>query len=336
MGAYFPLPILVSDLFPQLEVENIGPPPECAVASITELATAGTAETIPKLQDPETGEIDFSRARADHTVDVHNLAVGGSNLRDVIDRPSLSNVPVNFITRLVYEPFGGLFERITETQLDRVDVLKPTLVFSTDLYGNDLIAPFVNADVIDVELATPLEEMEADLVRVVARLAATGAYVFLGNLPAPNLLPVTSAKRTSMLAAVEEEARAELAAEIDTQIDEIVIRAAACNDALQTQADLYPNVFVVDLAIATKGLAAAGLTVGDQHLNTGKFGGLLGLDGIHFTDTGYALIANLFLNAINKELGVDIPYVDFHAILERDMESPKNLKAQGVDGSLCD
>ena len=300
--------------------------------------------TIPKLQDPETGEIDFAFARADHTVDVHNLAVGGSNLKDVVDVPSLSNIPVNFITRLVYEPFGGLFDRITETQLDRVDALEPTLIFTTDLYGNDLIAPFVNADIIDIELATPLEELLFDLERVVSRLAATGAYVFIGNLPSPDLLPVTQEKRRAMLAAVGEgmedpdeiaQAREDLAAEIDGQIFEIASRAEACNLALQEQADLYPKVFVVDLATATKGLASAGLNVGDEYLTVGKFGGLLGLDGIHFSDTGYALIANLFANTINKELGVDIPYVDFAAILVDDMESPGNLKAAGLDGSLC-
>jgi len=336
MGAYFPLPIFSFELFPQLEIENVGPPPECSVPGITQLATSGTADSIPKLTDPQTGKIDFALARADAEIEVHNLAVGGTNLHDLLERAKLTDVPVNFMSHLVYQPYGELFERIDETQLDRVEAMNPTLILSTDLYGNDLIAPFVNDDVIDLERATPLEDLERDLELVVARLAATGAYVFLANLPAPSLLPASAEKRRAMLAQAPLEEREELAQKIDADIDEILFRTEACNAALGREADRYEKVFVVDLAVATEGLAKVGLKLGGDRLTVEKFGGLLGLDGVHFTDTGYALIATLFLNEINKQLGVDIPYLDFEAVLEADVESPQKLLEGGLDPSLCD
>jgi hypothetical protein len=41
--------------------------------------------------------------------------------------------------------------------------------------------------------------------------------------------------------------------------------------------------------------------------------GLLSLDGIHPSNTGYALVAYYFINAINKAYGAHIPQVDYVA-----------------------
>jgi len=203
----------------------------------------------------------------------------------------------------------------------------------------------VNAEIIDVTLATPLEELQPDIVRVVERLAATDAHIFIANLPAPSLLPVTQEKKRQMLAAAVEglddpdEVQAildERSAEIDGQIAQIDAMAVACNAHLKEQIERFPRVYLVDLEVATKVLVGAELSVGDQILSSRKFGGLLGLDGVHFSDTGYALIGNLFINAINKELGLEVPDIDLGVVLAQDRESPKSLAEQGINGELCD
>ena len=42
-------------------------------------------------------------------------------------------------------------------------------------------------------------------------------------------------------------------------------------------------------------------------------GGILSFDGIHPSNTGYALIAYAFINAINEAYGTSIPQVDLQA-----------------------
>ena len=67
-----------------------------------------------------------------------------------------------------------------------------------------------------------------------------------------------------------------------------------------------------------------------------KFGGMLGLDGIHFTDTGYGYMANLFIARINEELGADLAPVDLDALWEDDPERPDRLEAEGLDIGACE
>jgi hypothetical protein len=91
---------------------------------------------------------------------------------------------------------------------------------------------------------------------------------------------------------------------------------------------------VVDLAGEVARLEVEGRRVGDHHLTVGKFGGLLGLDGIHFTDAGYAFLANVFLRALQETLGVEVPLVDLAPVVEADPERPDRLAALGL--AACD
>ncbi len=64
------------------------------------------------------------------------------------------------------------------------------------------------------------------------------------------------------------------------------------------------NAFITDLL--TNGREYAGITL------TGSFltGGLVGYDGIHPTETGYALIANEWISFLNRETGTDLRPVE--------------------------
>ena len=75
--------------------------------------------------------------------------------------------------------------------------------------------------------------------------------------------------------------------------------------------------------------------VGDQRLGAERFGGIVGLDGVHFTDTGYAFLANLFIAEINQVLGTDVPAISLAPVLAMDPESPAALRAAGVAVDEC-
>ena len=110
----------------------------------------------------------------------------------------------------------------------------------------------------------------------------------------------------------------------------------AGNARLKEQAALYDNVHVVDLEARVKEWAVSGVQVGDETLYIRQYGGLVGLDGLHFTDTAYALVANLFIETMEEVLGTEIPKIDLAAIWAQDRERPDVLLEAGFDTTLCE
>ncbi len=85
---------------------------------------------------------------------------------------------------------------------------------------------------------------------------------------------------------------------------------------------------LVDVHSYIDTLAASGLTIsygaalnhsgGSYAASTLYLGGLFGLDGIHPSNTGYALIANQFIASANAALGTTVALVDVSAVAAKD------------------
>jgi lysophospholipase L1-like esterase len=76
------------------------------------------------------------------------------------------------------------------------------------------------------------------------------------------------------------------------------------------------DMFAFFDAARTAGVDVDGDVVPD--LGTGYLGGLFSLDGVHPTSTGNALIANAFIDAINRRFGEAIPPVNVARVAARD------------------
>jgi hypothetical protein len=63
---------------------------------------------------------------------------------------------------------------------------------------------------------------------------------------------------------------------------------------------------------------AAGVTGNDKTLTAALLGGLFGLDGIHPTNTCYALLANQFIAALNTKFGSSIAAVNVAMVAAAD------------------
>ena len=57
-------------------------------------------------------------------------------------------------------------------------------------------------------------------------------------------------------------------------------------------------------------------------------GGFFSLDGVHPSNTGYAIIANAFIDQLNTSYGLGIPDVSLAAVYATDPYAPGN----GVSG----
>jgi len=336
LGAWFPLPLLVEPLFPGIKPADIGPAPRCQVPDIVSHVSKESAAVMVSLKDLETNKLTYAAARIDPDLAPQNLAVGGSKVRTVLDGPDADDVGGNFVAHLVYDPYGTFLGPVHQSQLELLESAKPSLIMSVDLYGNDLIRAIVGETELKADGATSLKNLTERLDLLVPRLAATGAEVFIANLPRPTLIPVTAELKGRRLAAAPAAERAALQKTIDTEIAALDKLTTDANAALAKVAAAHDNVHVVDLASRVADLEKTGLTAGDQTLTVAKFGGLLGLDGVHFSDTGNAMTANAVIETINSALGTDVPTIDLAEMVATDPDSPANLIAAGLDITACE
>jgi hypothetical protein len=75
---------------------------------------------------------------------------------------------------------------------------------------------------------------------------------------------------------------------------------------------------LVDVRAALSRADRRGYVVGGQWLTTDSLGGLFSLDGIHPTNTGYAIIANEFIKTLNRESAAGIPPVPVRQVQKHD------------------
>lgn len=75
---------------------------------------------------------------------------------------------------------------------------------------------------------------------------------------------------------------------------------------------------VVDLNGLFARLAVTGYNVAGHHLTTGFLGGLFSLDGIHPTNTGYAILANETIKTMNRRLHTEISPVSVEQVAKTD------------------
>jgi hypothetical protein len=78
------------------------------------------------------------------------------------------------------------------------------------------------------------------------------------------------------------------------------------------------NALVVDLHALVDQISANGYSIGTKTLTTGFLGGLFSLDGIHPSNTGYAIMANTFITTMNANLKTHMAQVNVPNIAAKD------------------
>jgi hypothetical protein len=303
LGAYMPQPLLRPDLFPTLGLDRVGPPPECQTTDVEDFITGAIPQIMGELAYPDGSGFGYEMGRLDPLLVVRNIGVGGYQLDDVVSGPDNDELVQSVLGGFVYAPFMDFGERPEATMMEIVEGLEPTLVVSFDLLGNDLL------------LGHSPERITQYLPAVIDRLAATGAEVFLANCPNPDIL------KGSFGGGIPNEGGEEL--------------ALAYNAILAAEAGRYDTVHVVPIKEASDAITSEGLAVGDSVYNLGMLGGILSFDGLHFGDTGYALLAHTFVTEINAVLGTDVAAVDIAAVADFDIHTPEAVRKTGREPADC-
>ncbi|MCA9770831.1 MAG: IPT/TIG domain-containing protein [Myxococcales bacterium] len=108
------------------------------------------------------------------------------------------------------------------------------------------------------------------------------------------------------------------------------------NAAALELAALFPNVHMYDSADLiepildeARGVAPPDILDvdddGDLDVYLHEFGGVRSLDGLHLTSTGYAFLANIFIERMNATLGTHVPEIDLAGVFAEDPLAPCNF-----------
>ncbi len=272
-----------------------------------------------------------------------NLAVPGANVQDALTtRPTFTfgNL-TDFVLGL-----PGVFSGTSRSQVEWAEHLAPTTIFVW-LGNNDALSVVDSAD---PAIMTPVAAFEASYKEVIARLAATGATLVLGNIPDVTVVPyLTSAEKVAaqvglslfligpalgigpgdyvnpgafpLIQGILTNAIAgPLPGSVVLTAAEVAVvraRVDAYNSIIAAQAQLTGSAFV-DVHAITAEAQSRGVVVGGQRLTVDYLGGLFSLDGTHLTNTGYAIFANAFIKELNRGFAAGIPPVSLERIKSAD------------------
>jgi lysophospholipase L1-like esterase len=314
------LPLIAPPGFPNvLVLESAGPPPVIVRAP------------------------GFSAGRDDIMVQATNLAVPGQTVADALGkRPDF---PIDSLTDLVLG-LPGLLGGVSRSQVEWAEALAPTTIVLW-LGNNDALGAAIAAD---TAFLTPVPDFESAYGQVIDRLAATGATLVTANIPDVTAVPfLTSADEVAARVGIPLEVigpplgigpgdfvtpdaapliqnilggatPGPLPGNVVLNAGEVAtIRAAvdAYNAFIAKKAREY-HAALVDIHELIDRVSRRGLVVNGQRLTTEFLGGLFSLDGVHPTNTGYAVIANDFIRALDRRFDADIPPVNVEHVAKED------------------
>src|SRR5438445_1052285 len=314
-----PLPLIAAPGLPNvLTLVSSGPPPVIVPAP-----GSSTGRTNP-LEQPL------------------DLAVPAANVQDALTlRPTTA---FNTITDLVLG-LPGLLSGISRSQVEWAENLQPTTIFIW-IGNNDALSVVFKADPSVLTAVAPFKAAYED---VTTRLAATGATLIVANIPDVTAIPffvsaekvaaltgplsvvgpilgigpgdfVTADSFPLILARLADPTLGPLPGDVVLDAAEVVIvraRIDAFNEIIATQARTTGAARVDIRGLLTQ-IQTKGYVTGGQRLTTDFLGGIFSLDGIHPTNTGYAIIANAFIKELNRGFAAGIPPVSVEQIQKAD------------------
>jgi len=285
-----------------------------------------------------------STGRTNPQVQPKNLAVPGATVQDALTtRPTCIPTLTDLVLGL---PAPCLGLGLPLSQIEWAEALQPTTVIVWLGSEDTLKAVFSGTSA----ALTPPASFATAYAEVMVRLAATGAKLVVANVPdvttipyltpapvAANLFGVPLPQFLSILGIgpadlLTPDAFAligsillnpmlgPLPSNVVLDAAEILnIRSAtrAYNDTIANQAAAH-GAALVDIASLYNSIKVNGVVEGGQRLTADLFGGIFSLDGIHPTNTGFAIMANEFIKALNTSFAAGIPPIPVRQIQKDD------------------
>ena len=313
-GAYFPQPLVKKGIFnviyPSALTEG------CFPSNLSRIYIFNLMRVIKKIKS-EKGFI-IANGRIAPDILPYNLGIGAARLPDTLYGAVRSNNPlVGILEHLVYDPYVDIWGAFSDppegSPYDVALKINSKYILSVDLFADDIL--YTNfATLFNVPMApgiTPIERLKKDLTYFFNKAHEKGKTLFIADLPDITLLPALKSLKHYLI---------NIGYSSD-KVENIFISmkkmSREYNQAFYQLVKKYDNVYPVPFSKEVEKFSS-GVTIAGNYYNLDFLGGLISLDGIHPTWTGYALIANLFIRKINETLGLEIPMVDIGKIAQMD------------------
>ncbi len=271
-----------------------------------------------------------------------NLAVPGHTVNDALNRrPTAEDI----ITSVVLG-FPGIFSGVVRSQIEWAEALLPTFAFVW--IGNNDVLAFATSG--GTEPFTPIDQFELDYQELLDRLESTGADLIMANIPDVTdiafflsaeevaaqtgqplsvigpILGIEGGDRVTIegVALVEQILTGQMLPPLP---DDVVLDAAEAGISRQSVIDVNRiisreayrrNIPLVNINFLFKLLQIFGVPFEGKQLNTKFLGGLFSLDGVHPTNTGYAIVANHFIRTLNFRYRTRIKRINIKSVAKED------------------
>ncbi len=307
--------------------------------------------------------------RVDSSVRVNNFAIGGAKVTDIINARPDSSRPNDAVFSSLGIPWLSDNPPVRRSQLEFVEAMspKPTLAILL-IGGNDALGAAFNSN---LSLVTPVDKFLADYEQIVRRTKATGAQMILVTVPdVVSTAAIISGKDLMAFIPIPKEMftqktgiKAEdfvtlraLSSLIDIVFgrsngpvpEDQILRASMAKQISKSVKKFNKGIqkigkregfLVVDI---NKFLSVTstdkGFPVGNNLVLTNRyFGGVASFDGIHLSITANAVLANIFIDEINKFYKKSFPLIDVAPIAMADPQVPKPVTgAQPIEETLTE
>jgi lysophospholipase L1-like esterase len=327
-----------------LQLVSLGPPP--VITSVC------PPSGIPSVCGTTTGRDNFA-------TQVTDLAVPGALLNDVMNTVPLVNPAAGQqqLNQLVLG-FPGLGYGQALSQLGFAIQAQPTTIFLWIGNNDALIADLTGMPSSMTPVATFTTQYQALITQL---MTMTPAHLVIANIPDVTQVPYLT-PAALVLAEVSEqtglptqvisgllgivpgdyvnqtglsEISPILAGTQKGPITDSGVLSAAEVVTVQAQVTAFNQVIaqqvqaagatLVDINALFKQVSTSGLTINGYTGTPAFLGGFFALDGIHPTNTGYAVVANKFIDTMNTAFKTNIPDVVLGPVAAADPYWPPNL-----------
>ena len=258
--------------------------------------------SFPPIVAPVLGQ---SPGRDYPFVQATDLAVPDAVLQDALT--TLPSLPIDDFTDLILGlPGLELVPPIAFSQLQWAQALHPSIVFAW-IGNNDILGAATAAN---PSGATSLSSFSSNYNKMLSELTATGATLVVANIPDVTVSPFFTPAST-------------IAEETGLPLFVLgpILGIGPGDYVLPAGIALIPGILAnpsLGPLPSSDVLRSQGFEVNGHHLTTEFLGGLFSLDGIHPTNTGYAVIANRFISTLNQARGTSIPLVNVSTVASKD------------------
>jgi hypothetical protein len=295
---------------------------------------------------------------------VRNLAIPGEDMTSVFERLDATDVIASLVAGdadgpdiLKFLILGLPLRDDPVSQISRARALNPS--FLMVWIGNNEVLGMATRTRPDVAGMTPAQ-FGAAYRELLRRLSMTGADMAVANLPdvtriaalrppagevlecrgAGGVREPVAPDALLSIALEESDLPVPSCQEVLDPAEQALVRQTvmALNDeiaAAVADAELTRGVQIalVDMFALFDEVAEHGYPLGDADgtvLTTDYLGGIFSLDGIHPSRTGHALIANAFIDAINRRFGESIRPVSIARVARRDRLAGSRYRPAGA------